>query len=77
MPWEDLDYKHNNLEDLQIYGIEPDKKKYMRFARLIMRRATSLKLIILADEEPCDECDFVADGTTSTRSRYPATKHKK
>lgn len=27
MPWEDLDYKHNNLEDLQIYGIEPDKKK--------------------------------------------------
>uniref|UniRef100_A0A0D9V2B3 At1g61320/AtMIF1 LRR domain-containing protein n=1 Tax=Leersia perrieri TaxID=77586 RepID=A0A0D9V2B3_9ORYZ len=74
--WNDVDFKHTNLQKLEIFGFEPDDK-CVKFARLVMERSIRLEKVILCEEELCIECNFENDETFSTESWYPRSKDEK
>jgi hypothetical protein len=53
-------------------------KKHLQFVRAVMDYASSLKTILLEDEDPCEYCDEVSGGRpySSTGSKFPKKKRK-
>lgn len=71
------DFRHQHLQKLHVSGFEV-QEKFLTFVRLVMERATNLKAVVLADGEPCGQCDFANDPTSSpTESRYPKNDDEK
>jgi hypothetical protein len=69
--------RHLNLTRLEFGGFMA-VKKHLQFVRAVMDYASSLKTILLEDEDPCEYCDEVSGGRpySSTGSKFPKKKRK-
>ncbi|CAO2183559.1 unnamed protein product [Urochloa humidicola] len=72
--WTHSNFMHNHLKILRVLGFEMEDNKYLTFVRLVMERASNLKTIVLADEEPCNQCNFAND---TASSRFPKNNDMK
>ncbi|CAL4949067.1 unnamed protein product [Urochloa decumbens] len=63
--WTHSNFRHNHLKILRVFGFEIEDNKYLTFIKLVMERASNLKTVVLADEEPCNQCGFASDLNSS------------
>jgi hypothetical protein len=64
------DFKHNNLNLLEIKGFEMEK--LISYIKLVMERAVALRKIYLYGKEQCERCDLLNKQTpSSTRLTSP------
>jgi hypothetical protein len=56
--WEASDFKHYNLNLVDIEGFEREEKM-ISYIKLIMERAVALRKIHLHDKEQCEQCDSI------------------
>jgi hypothetical protein len=65
------DFKHNNLNLLEIKGFEMEEK-LISYIKLVMERAVALRKIYLYGKEQCERCDLLNKQTpSSTRLTSP------
>ncbi|KAF8727488.1 hypothetical protein HU200_019097 [Digitaria exilis] len=72
------DQMHHRLNLLEIVGFALDEK-LIKYIRLVMERAVSLKRICLLDQRPCTTCDAMDDTQTLSRNiwRFPVDEEEK
>ncbi|CAL4964494.1 unnamed protein product [Urochloa decumbens] len=75
--WEPSKFKHNNLSLLQVEGFAVEKK-VMRYIRLVIKCAVSLKRIRLLKPDPREMCDSrYCRHHSSMRHRFPVQEKEK
>lgn len=71
MLWEPSDFKHYNLNLLDIKGFEKEEK-LMNYIKLVMERAVALRKIHLHDKENCKQCGCINKQAPSLiSSKFP------
>ncbi|TVU33451.1 hypothetical protein EJB05_25269, partial [Eragrostis curvula] len=65
-------FKHRNLEFLEIGGFNAEVTTMITFTRLVMERAVNLKRIRLHGMERCKHCDLLDGNQNPSPTRWPS-----
>ncbi|CAM0958367.1 unnamed protein product [Alopecurus aequalis] len=69
------DFKHHNLAELRIYGLQAAEDKLVRYARDVMDAAVNLEAVYLHQDPGCDKCkpilpkEWTSTETSSIRDK--------